>query len=689
MHNAPEAAAILKSAAQGFARGDVDAARESCRDILRAFPQHAGALHLLGVIAHQRGDQAAAQDLLRRAAESAETTPLFLLTYANLCCEAVDRDAAVALTRRALALDGTSPLSWFCLGGLLFDSRQFDESLHCFERALQIDAHFWQARVKLAMVLRRLGDTGAALEQFDRLRIQEPNNAEVIGNFAALLQDLGRYTEALTQAELAITKQPDLLEHHLRAAGIDMQLGRHWPALTRLYAVENTWPDAIQLVTLMAHLLRLVDYYDEALVLCRRTLAKGIESPDFLRAYGLALQSAGETEDAMTVLDRATAASSTLALTDKAVLLSQLGRFTEACETFDAALLREPALADAWYNKSNAKTYTQGDPDIAAMERLLDAHCAHRDRLLLHFALGKAHWDAADADQAFSHWHAGNGMKRAIIDYDANAAALRMASIAAAPAVNIGATTPASGARLSDVPVFIVGMPRCGSTLIEQILASHPQVHGAGELVGLRPLFEGMVPGALDAGADDSERQLAEIAAVGLDKLRRFSTHADRIIDKDLANFLHLGVIHRIFPRARIIHCRRNALDTCFSAYSKLFLGDFAFTYDLRELGLYYRQYHALMAHWRSVLPSQAFMDVDYETLVATPHEETRRMLSFLGLPWNGACVRFFETARTVSTASMAQVRQPIYRSSVGRARSLATHLQPLIEALGDLAPTG
>jgi hypothetical protein len=291
--------------------------------------------------------------------------------------------------------------------------------------------------------------------------------------------------------------------------------------------------------------------------------------------------------------------------------------------------------------------------------------------------------DAGDPDQAFVHWHEGNRLKRASIDYDANAAARHIAmsavEVSTGEPANVDArdeTTAArsSAARSSDVPVFIVGMPRCGSSLIEQILASHPQVHGAGELVRLRALFE------------TGETGDPSIADAALERLRRFSPRADRIVDKDLCNFLHLGTIHRIFPNARIIHCRRDPLDTCFSAYTKLFAGDFGFTYEQRELGAYYRHYHDLMAHWRSVLPPRIFMEIDYESLVSNSREETHRLLQFLDLPWHEGCVRFFETRRIVNTASFAQVRRPIYRSSVGSTHSLRPHLRPLIEALGDLA---
>jgi len=168
----------------------------------------------------------------------------------------------------------------------------------------------------------------------------------------------------------------------------------------------------------------------------------------------------------------------------------------------------------------------------------------------------------------------------------------------------------AAEAQLSDVPVFIVGMPRCGSSLIEQILASHPEIHGAGELVRLRALFEAGEPGS---------RPIAEMA---LEKLRRFAPRA-----------------------ARIVHCRRDPLDTCFSAYTKLFAGDFGFTYEQRELGAHYRHYHALMAHWRSLLPEQVFMEIDYEALVSDPQTQAHRLLEFLDLPWNEACARFFDLA--------------------------------------------
>jgi tetratricopeptide (TPR) repeat protein len=521
---------------------------------------------------------------------------------------------------------------------------------------------------------------------------------------AGALVEIGRYEEALTEAELAVAERPDVLVTHLRAAAIEMELGRHWAALERLDALEKSHSrrppqDEARLLTLKAHLLRLADRHDEALALCWDAFAKRIESPDLIHAYAHALQATGAETEALAAFDQAAVAATRPAevLSDKAVLLSELGRLEEACATFDRALALAPALADAWYNKANSKTYGPGDADIVAMESLASGSVTYRDRLLLHFALGKAHMEAGDPETAFRHWHEGNRLKRAIVDYDGYAMSDRMAAIAArriafgttsrlsdaaADHETEGTSGHPSDARSSELPVFIVGMPRSGSSLVEQILASHPEVRSAGETSGLRSLFEAPLPEPTDPSAAAVEDR---IAAAALSRLQRFSTQSTRILDKDLQNFLHLGTIHRVLPRARIIHCRRDPLDSCFSAYTKLFLGDLNFSYDLSELGRYFRSYHVLMQHWRAALPATAFLEIDYENLVLDPRTETARLLEFLDLPWHEPCLHFFESRRKVSTASKVQVRRPIYRSSVGRAEGVRHHLQPLLTALGDL----
>jgi tetratricopeptide (TPR) repeat protein len=644
---------------------------------VRDDPEEAGAWHLLGVLALRDGDRPAAEDYLRRAAESTNTTALYVLSYAELCCKFKDRDAALALTRRALSLDRNMALAWYSLGAQLLDARELSEAESCLERAAQLDAGLWQARCRLAVLHAVRGDTPEAERRFATLLRAAPDNALVLAEHAAFLQDLGRHDDALQQIGRAIESSPNSLDHQLRAADIEMQRGRTEAALHRIESIEQRWPNEPQQMASRAILLRLLDRHDEAVVLCREALARGIESPDLLRAYAQALHLAGEQEAALTALDRAAAAHPGPALGDKGVLLSQRGRFVEASDAFERALRHDPARAETWYEKATAKTFSPADPDIGAMQTLLASGRPYRDRMLLHFALGKARFECGEIDAAFAHWHEGNRMKRAAIDYDPAAASRALLAIAARP---IDATHgEITGARASELPVFVVGMPRCGSSLVEHIIASHPQAHGGGEQTRMRQIIL-----ALENGAGGEEARTAETA---LDSLRRGTPAATRIVDKDLMNFQHLGLIHRVFPRARIVHCRRDPLDTCFSTYAKLFAGDLPFAYELRELGLYYRDYYVLMAHWRRTLPADNFMEMDYETLVSQPDQTTRRLVDFLGLPWHEACARFFETGRTVRTASFVQVRQPIYRSSVGRSAALLHHLRPLVEALGDLGP--
>jgi len=687
IHSVRSATHHLQRALHHYSTGAMDLARAACAAAQCVEPRDPGVLHLLGVIEYAAGHQGLARALLREAADSPSASPIHLLSYAELCCKPDDLEGAIAAVRRALALDRALPLTWLCLGRLLFAKQQYAESRDCFECSLRLAPDSAPATCGLANALGRLGETAAALDLFAGLIARRPDYPEARDAFALLLQDLGRYPEALTQAGEAVARQPQTLEFHLRAADIELHMGRYWPALERLGAIEARGLGDANFLALKAHLLRLVDQFQAAAQVCEDAFSQGIESAELLRAHGLALDVAGRHTEALASFDRAAARGSATALSDKGVMLMHLGRFALASAAFGQALDRQPTLAEAWYNQSNVDHCLPGDPRLAAMERLLAGPRVSRDRMLLHFALGKSYLDVGEPRTAIRHWHAANRLKRASVDYDADLAAKALETIAAR-AWPAPPSITADPDRLSELPVFIVGMPRSGSSLVEQILASHPAVHGAGEQLQLRGLFE-----AAATEADPAPERQTKIATQVTARLRHAAPHALRVIDKDLANFRHLGIIHRLMPRARIIHCRRDPLDTCFSAYTKLFLGELNFTYELAELGRFYRAYHALMAHWRASLPGAVFIDVDYEELVAAPEPIMRRLIDFLGLSWDDACTRFFAKERAVRTASATAVRQPIYSSSIGRARSLAPDLAPLIAALGPLAtasrPTG
>jgi hypothetical protein len=309
------------------------------------------------------------------------------------------------------------------------------------------------------------------------------------------------------------------------------------------------------------------------------------------------------------------------------------------------------------------------------------------DQMELHFALAKAYGDISEHDRSFRHLVEGNTLRRQQLTYDE------------APTLNAfrrGQETftldlirnMAGLGNASDIPIFIVGMPRSGTTLIEQIIASHPKVFGAGELGYVLKAVAELSGQDLQSifipylASPPSPEQLHQFGVRYVSAITALAPKAERVTDKMPLNFLYIGLLHLALPNARIVHVRRSALDTCLSCYSKLFDGDQRYSYDLAELGRFYRAYEALMEHWREVLPPDIMLDVQYENLILNFEDEARRMVEHCRLEWDDACLAFHNTERPVRTASAHQVRRRIYTSSIGRWHPYAQQLEPLMQVL-------
>jgi tetratricopeptide (TPR) repeat protein len=529
------------------------------------------------------------------------------------CHSAGRLDEAERLYREILESNPCHGDSLHLLGVLALNAGKFNAALELIGKALEIAPHHVAARLSWGNALLRAGRVAEAASAYERVLELAPELAEGHFNLGNALQRLGRLEEAVRAYHRASQLRPDYARAYNNLGNTLRALGR--------------WEEALET-------------YDQAI--SRRTA--GFEA----------------------------------ALENKALLLKALGRRCEALQATQIALQLDPCSVSAWHIRAQLRKFTAGDPEIDSMEVALAARepqLCLEDRARLRFALGKAWLDAGNAERAFEHLHAGNRLKRLTVSYDAQVTGRRMREMAAAFTPDLMARLAGAGDS-TQVPVFIVGMPRSGTTLVEQILASHPQVHGAGELPLLRELVANIAVNALEPG---------DLAPLGRSYAQRLSALApgrERVVDKEPLNFLHCGLIHLMLPNARMVHCRRNALDTCLSCYTKPFVGELGFAYDLRELGLYYRHYESLMAHWRSLLPPARFLEVDYETLVEDLEGEGRRLVDFCGLEWNEACLSFHQTRRHVSTASATQVREPLYRTSVGRWKSYARYLEPLMGAL-------
>ena len=544
----------------------------------------------------------------------------------------------------------------------------------------------------LANTLKRLGRLEEARRHYQAALKLKPSYSEAHSNLANLLRELGESEAAMAAARRAIECNPRNSDAYINAAGVAMAQGSPSEALRWLDNLASFAPDLPGGLIARARALKDSERVNEALEAARRAVAGAPESGEAREVLAQLLGVMGQSEEALEAFDQAAALPAPQpidALLGKASLLMELGRFPEASATLDKALAVYPRGVKTWVNRADLKTFSADDPELAQMEALLAAGGApgHDDRMMLHFALGKAWMDAGDGERAFAHLAEGNRLKRATFTYDAAATDRWIASI-------IEQFTPDLAVRLagqgdpSDLPVFVVGMPRSGTTLVEQILASHPQVHGAGELKTMQAMVDRISgPDLRPLGfpqllATLLPHDLAPLGRTYVEQVAPLAPQQQRIVDKMPANFLYVGLIHLMLPNARIIHCRRDPVDTCLSCYSKLFQGEQKFSYDLQELGQFYRGYESLMAHWRGLLPAERLIEVRYEDVVNDIEDEARRLIGFLGLDWDEACLEFHQNRRQVRTASLHQVRQPLYRSGIGRWKAYAGQLSPLLEAL-------
>lgn len=588
--------------------------------------------------------------------------------------------------RQAVALDPALVDAWSNLGIILQESGKLDASLECLERVVTLCPDAAKAHNNLANTYRRLDRQDRAEWHYKQALTLDPGYAEAHSNLSFLLSSQGHFDDAVAAGRRAIELNPRLTDAYLNIAEAETQRLQLGEALRWLNALHAFAPDHVGGLTARGLVLRKGERFDEALLCMRRALALAPDDANVHNAMGNVLQGLGLHDEALGHFDQAAALPGSVveeALLARAALFLESGRKEEAAEAFEQVALAFPGSIRAMVGRSDSKKFKADDPDIDAMEAGLarSEGLLLSDKLATHFALGKAYLDTGDSARAFQHLDTGNRLKRATFAFDPRATQEWMQRIAEIFTDEFQSVRQGGGVA-SSLPVFIIGMPRSGTSLVEQILASHPQVQGAGELSSLRLAVENMgaFPQSLVSCSSD------DLARIGQDYLERITPLAkgrDRLVDKMPGNFMFAGLIPLILPGARIIHCRRDPVDTCLSCYSKQFGGEQLFTYDQTELGQFHLDYQDLMAHWRELLPTECFIEVDYESVVDDLEGQAKRLIDFIDLPWDDACLDFHNTQRVVRTASVNQVRQPIYKTSKGRWRAHAEQLGPLLAALG------
>ncbi|HEY1838471.1 MAG TPA: sulfotransferase [Rhizomicrobium sp.] len=600
-------------------------AEEQAREILKVVPHQVEALLLLAEARNEQGDADDALANLKQAARFHSNHAHVWRALGDQYSLAGDATAADDAYARHLKASAHDPVlieaaSALCQNDLAKSERILRPFLH--EHPTDVGA------------IRMLAETGARLGHYDESETLLARCVELAPgfdaarfNYATILHRQSKATEALAQTDVLLKRDPKNAGYRNLEAAVLARLGETDRAIASYEKVLKSYP----------------------------------QQPKGWMSYGHTLKTAG--------------------------------RQNEAIAAYRKSIAQLPSLGEAYWSLANLKTFRFKAEEIAAMRaQLARADIENEDRFHLEFALAKAQEDAGDYEESFAHYVCANTLRRKKLNYDANESSDTAARMKALFTPEFLLARRGFGSAAPD-PIFIVGLPRSGSTLIEQILSSHSQVEGTMELPDLMAIARKLggrkkkreasaYPEALSPLSGEALKTLGEEYLAGTRIQRK--TARPFFVDKMPNNFMHVGLIHLILPNAKIIDARRHPMACCFSNFKQHFARGQGFTYDLTDIGRYYRDYADVMAHFDSVLPGRV-RRVLYEDMVANPQSEVRRLLGYCGLPFEEGCLRFYENARMVRTASSEQVRMPIFTDAVAHWQNFEPWLGPLRDALGPI----
>lgn len=636
-------------------RGDTQSATQFIEQALHAHPGHPDLLHLAGQLALMRGDQTLGRSFVERAVRAAPDTALFRMTLGNVYVVDDRLDDAIDQFRRVIHVNARLVDAHTNLGIALARKGRLVDARRAFENAARLDPRNVQAQLNLAICaveLRDPADAETAVARVEKL-VAEPD--------AGLLHQIGNIYRGLGRELVA----QDYYEHALE---VDSGQAAVWYALADVLAGSANYA-----------------YAARALQEARRL---GYPAGSLRLAEASLASNRGDIDTCRSLLDEAVTAAgeNTTQLRRIANLYAQIGAFDAQERCLQRVLELDPENVTAFAALTFIPGRSLSDRDIERLREYADDDRVDlSDRVDIGFALGNHFRHAKRFDDSFRYYRLGNRLKGYRFDRDAYVHWLSQIERTLTPAFF---AERASWGSTSTFPLLIVGMPRSGTTLIEQVLSANSAIHGAGEY-GTVPALAA-VTGAPDAdlrrdpglATHLDEKAVAAYAEAYLARMRPLAQHGERHVANKLPhNFQHLGLFALLFPRAPIVHITRDPRDNLLSIYFQDFAGFHEYAYDLKVLGEYYRLYERLMAHWLRVIPNPVYA-ISYEQLVADLPGESRKLAAFVGVPWEEAMLRFYEQDRLVQTASVWQVRQKLYSSSVGRWKPYEKHLKPLFDAL-------
>jgi len=571
------------------------------------------------------------------------------------------------------------------LAKIAHEQKEYEEAVERYQQVLGIIPDHAPTHFYLGVVLEELGRTESAIEHYRKSISITTDYAAAYVHLADACSKLQRWEEAIEAYQKTLAIQGD-------DVGTMIKLGDAFtgakliPESILVYErALNLLPDSALAHRKLGASLLLMGQVKKAIGCFRRALELRPEYFAVQIALALALRQSGRAEEALVLLEEAIRLNpdDDEAHINLALTLKQLGQAEPAIKRLEQLLEIRPACGRAYYHISVIKPEQEFIPVV---EKLVsDPELPNGDAIYCQFALGNLFNSGNFYDQAFEHFLRANTLQRETFMYDAGENTQYVDSLIKVYSQDFFQVRNSFGSA-SQIPVFIVGMPRSGTTLVEQILSSHDLVHGAGEIRAC-PAINYSIAHRLSYARPNPEcislidrEMVEEYSAQYLQELTHYCPTAERITDKEPGNFFLIGLIKTLFPHARIIHCQRNALDNCISAFFHYFTA-FQSSFELTELGNFYRDYQRLMIHWQDIFPGEIFT-VRYEELVEDQERISKQMIDYLGLEWDEKCLDFHNNERNVMTPSNMQVRQPMYKKSINRWKRYEGHLQPLIDVL-------
>jgi tetratricopeptide (TPR) repeat protein len=631
------------------------------RQLIDQYPAHNAAWQALGAALRSQGRLAEAVDAQRHAVTLAPW---------DAAGHYVLGDSLMAMREPAMAAESFHCActmkpdfvdAHFKLGNALAVQHRYSEAIEAYERVVSLHGNFSEAHANLGFTLMSAGRYADAESHLRQALRAHPNSAPILNAMGVVLYGQTRMAEATDSFRRVAALVPGDAEVHANLGNALRELGMHQEAETsyrRSIALNDQFSRA---------------HFDLGGLLYGQERFAEAE-----QCYRRALELKPGHVESCNNLGRS---------------IRRQGRLDEARECFEKAMTIDPDAVETYFNLASLRRFEPGQPEPERMEKLVSKvpFLSENSRIRYWFALGKMREDLGRYSASFEAYAQGNRLKHAQISpNEANRIKLsdNIRTVFNEAFFSNRPTPIAPGKS----PIFIVGMPRSGTSLIEQILSTHPDIHGGGELHDLDNVIYGA---ATEAGLPAerypelavrmSEDAFLQLGQAYIKKVWQLAPDATRITDKMMSNFLHIGMIRQMFPNAKIIHAMRDPMDSCFSCYATLFAkNNLDFTYDLGSVGRYYVRYIQLMQYWQRVLPAGSILELRYENMVADTEGQARRLLDYLELPWNPGCLNFHENKRVVRTASAAQVRRPVYKSSVARWKHFEAQLEPLLDIVKD-----